>query len=605
MNLLGKFYDKKISSKGLGVFRIFFSLVLLLEVNRIFRYRQLYFDPIPFFETSPLSAEIPFIIWMLVLMMLIIGAFSRLMALINYIFVVIYISSIGAFEYHMDYTYIGISFLLIFVSISKSYSVDNLRERLNYSNLTHLHKPKEEASVLNYWLLLFVGVGLVYLDSVFFKLTSKNWTSGLGMWYPATLPQITIINNQWLLNQEILIKFLGYLTLFFEILFPFLFWVKRLRIPFLIIGVGLHIGIFIEFPIPYFALGVTGVYALLVPNHFWKTIERKIKIKKPSLTLFYDAECPLCMKTRVVLSFFDIFNAVEFRSVQEGFGSDKRLEGFSMDSLLDSIHAFDSQGNVYEGVAAYKKVFLRIPVFFIVGALMHIPGISHLASSVYNFVAVNRRVERCNADNCGFLPAPQIKRKDEAMLSHNFKLRDFRIMGLVVFLVVVIFLQVIGHFNKPFSNKTANIVHAKICAASCKLLGVTEHGVFMDDHFKGFDKVYTVSYNGKLLPFYTENGMPDYYLRGGSWVYFNFRTNKGGRSINHTKLKRGFDRYVMFWAYKNNISLNNARFKLLKKDIYLPSEWEPNVLSNNLATPWEEIGEMVWTNNKATFVLQE
>ena len=605
MNLIRKLYDKKISSKGLGVFRIFFSLVLLLEVIRIYRFRELYYDPIPFIEPSALSAEIPFFIWMLALVMLSMGAFSRLMALINYLFVVVYISSIGEFEYHMDYTYIGISFLIIFLSIYKSYSVDNLFERLKYSNLTYLHAPKETTSVLNYWLVLFIGVGLVYLDSVFFKMTSRNWTSGLGMWYPATLPQITIIDSQWLLNQEVLIKFLGYLTLVFEILFPFLFWVKKLRIPFLIIGIGLHLGILIEFPIPYFALGVVGVYLLLVPNHWWRSLESKIKLKRQRLTLHYDNECPLCMRTRIILSYFDVFNAIEFKSVQEDANLHKKLEGYPLETLLSTMHAVDIKGKVLTGVNVYKKAFMYMPVFSIAGVLMYIPGISHLASRIYNYISVNRKVERCNADNCGFLPAPQKKDKDQMMLSHNFKFKDTKIAGLVLFLFGVVFLQVIGHFNRPFSSDLANTIHAKICAASCKLLGVTEHGVFMDGHFAGFDKVFTVSYNDELLPFYTENGMPDFYLRGGTWVYFNFRVNKGGRNIQHPKLKKGFERYVTYWAYKNNISLDKAKFKLLKKEIYLPSEWEPNVLRDNLKRPWQEIGEMIWVDDKATFVLQE
>ena len=89
MSFICKLYDKKLSSKGLGVFRVFFSLVLLLEVIRIFRYRQLYFDPIPFIETSSLSAEMPFVIWMLVLFMLLIGAYTRIMAILNYVFIII------------------------------------------------------------------------------------------------------------------------------------------------------------------------------------------------------------------------------------------------------------------------------------------------------------------------------------------------------------------------------------------------------------------------------------------------------------------------------------------------------------------------------------
>lgn len=605
MNFIKKLYDKKISSKGLGVFRIFFSLVLLLEVFRIFRFRQLYFDPIPFIETSALSAEIPFVIWMFALFMLVIGAFTRMMALINYIFIIIYISSIGAFEYHMDYTYTGVGFIMIFLSVSKSYSIDHLINKLKYSNLSQIHVPKETTSVLSYWLLLFVGIGLVYLDSVFFKMTSKIWTSGLGMWYPASLPQFTIFNNQWLLNQKVLIISLGYLTFTFEILFPFIFWMKKLRIPFLIIGIGLHLGILLEFPIPYFALGVVAVYALMIPNCFWNIVEQKIKTKKPSLTLFYDAECPLCMKTRIVLSYFDVLNKLAFQSVQESINSNKKLEGFPKEEVLKNIHAIDIKGTVYSGITTYKKAFLRTPIFFVLGVLLHLPGISHIAKIVYSYIAKNRSVERCTAENCGFLPAPKKIEKDKIKLLHGFNRKDLKVITLTIFIFGVIFLQILVNFKQPFSNDYANTIHSYVKKASSKLLGITQHGVFMDGHYKNYNKVFTVSYNNKLLPFYNENGMPDNYLRGGSWVNFSFRVNKGGRNINNVELRKGLERYVSFWAYKNNIRLDNTRFKLLKKEINLPLKWKFNVLQDNLNTPWEEIGEMVWKNNQATFELNK
>ena len=105
------------------------------------------------------------------------------------------------------------------------------------------------------------------------------------------------------------------------------------------------------------------------------------KAKEPSLILFYDAECPLCMKTRIVLSYFDVFKSLDFKSVQENSNSNKKLEGLSKESLLNNIYAIDSKGAMYSGIDTYKKAFLQTPVFFILGLLLHIPGISHLAKT--------------------------------------------------------------------------------------------------------------------------------------------------------------------------------------------------------------------------------
>ncbi|MBF4985473.1 hypothetical protein FNJ87_14430 [Nonlabens mediterrranea] len=65
----------------------------------------------------------------------------------------------------------------------------------------------------------------------------------------------------------------------FEIVFPFLFWLKRFRLPLLIIGLGLHLGILFSYPIPLFALAMINVYLLLVPISFWIKILSFFKIK--------------------------------------------------------------------------------------------------------------------------------------------------------------------------------------------------------------------------------------------------------------------------------------------------------------------------------------
>ncbi|WAC01921.1 hypothetical protein N7U66_19075 [Lacinutrix neustonica] len=45
-----------------------------------------------------------------------------------------------------------------------------------------------------------------------------------------------------------------------------------MRLPIVIIGLGLHLGIFLEFPIPYFAIGVVAIYFLLVPVSIWDRV---------------------------------------------------------------------------------------------------------------------------------------------------------------------------------------------------------------------------------------------------------------------------------------------------------------------------------------------
>ena len=263
-----RFYHIKISAYGLGLFRITFFSVMLFEVITLFQYRHLIYDEIPYLQPYELNLSYPHFFWMIALVCVIVGIKTRIAALVNYFLSLALIGTIGSYEYHMFYAYMGVSFFAIIMPMERALSIDAL-----VSKYKRLVKGKPigipKTSVLSYTILLFVGVGLVYFDSIFHKLQSFHWMNGLGVWYPSSIPQIVIRDFTQVLNMKYLMLFLGYLVVLFEAAFIFTFWFKPVRIPYLLIGIGLHMGIYLVYPIPYFALGVTAMYILLVPVGFW------------------------------------------------------------------------------------------------------------------------------------------------------------------------------------------------------------------------------------------------------------------------------------------------------------------------------------------------
>src|SRR5690606_30428913 len=125
------------------------------------------------------------------------------------------------YEYHMFYIYMTINFVILFVNLSRSTSLDRLIAKLKFSTSRVTYEPPNNTSVLSYFVIILVGIGFVYFDSVFYKFSSPLWLNGLGVWLPASVPQITHVNTTFLLNQKWLMLFLGYLTLVFETIFIF------------------------------------------------------------------------------------------------------------------------------------------------------------------------------------------------------------------------------------------------------------------------------------------------------------------------------------------------------------------------------------------------
>uniref|UniRef100_UPI0040484379 hypothetical protein n=1 Tax=Flavobacterium sp. TaxID=239 RepID=UPI0040484379 len=279
-----KSFDKQINSTGFDVFRIFYSIVLLFEIGQMYYFRHLIFDRVPYLYEAEINFGIPIAIWFFSVLLVLFGAFTRFATILNYLLGLILIGSIKSFEYHVFYAYMGINFFLIFLPISNVFSIDRLLLKLKYSNTTFQYIPTKKTNQLYYFILPLVAIGFVYFDSVFYKLSSQMWLDGLGSWLPSSLPMITHTNNSWFLNNEWLVKIIGWFTIIFEAVFIFIFFRKKWRVPVFIVGFILHLGILIQFPIPWFALTVCAVYILIIPVGIWQKI---FKVKNKSSLILY------------------------------------------------------------------------------------------------------------------------------------------------------------------------------------------------------------------------------------------------------------------------------------------------------------------------------
>ncbi len=263
----------------------------------------------------------------------------------------------------------------------------------------------------------------MYFDSVFFKLASPMWREGLGSWLPSSLPMITHVNTSVLLNCEYLIKLVGWITIVFEALFLFLFFKKKWRILTFILGMILHLGILLQFPIPWFALTVCSVYLLLVPVSFWqKLFQTK---NSPTLTFFYDANCPVDSRTKIIISHLDWFNKVDFKTVQFDSKENDALKEITLDSLLVGAFSVDFNGNVYKGFDTYLQVLKRIFYLYPLSILLRIPGIYHIAKSLFNYTNSVENAHECKEEN-SIYNSDRLPNNNQIKIFKNLTLLDLK-----------------------------------------------------------------------------------------------------------------------------------------------------------------------------------
>lgn len=586
-------FTTKVDAIGLSIFRMFYSVVLFFELLQLYIFRSIIYDKDPSKYVGEIDVSFIFYFWFVVVIFLFLGLFTRYVTILNYIFGVIIFSSAIKFEYHVFYAYVGINFLLVFMPISRVLSLDSLLQKLKYSNLYKPFLVDRKVLKINYIVPVFVGIGLVYFDSIFHKFSSKMWMDGLGVWLPSSLPMVTWNDTSILLNQKWLMLFLGYLVLVFETVFIFLFWFKRFRVPFFLLGTFFHIGILIAYPIPWFALAVIGVYLLLVPVKYWRFLASKMKFKNPIYTFYYDLECPLCNKVVIVIRHFDVFGTVSCLPVQGNYKNNQALLNYDEETLLINIHGVTNSGKVVSGFWAYVELLKAMRYTYLIGLLVSLPLISFIGQKVYNYIAGNRLTERCTAENCAIpVYSPPPSEQDDFLLKGWNQIRITKVFWQFVilflsfgqFLMIWFTTFVQSNFPKVESfNKVVSIPYENSKWFYQEFFGLTHHPVFMfKNHFEGYKvifKVESIDSNGnkKLVPLLDENGMcTNSYANGCFWVNSTFRVN--GPNFDIKTYEKGIIPYLNYFATKN--SVKPIQYIFYVKEIQPLEEWQKDFLKN-------------------------
>ncbi|WP_366184819.1 DCC1-like thiol-disulfide oxidoreductase family protein [Flavobacterium ovatum] len=606
------YFNLKIDAIGLSVFRMFYSIVLFLEIKQLFTFKNIIYDKDPFVSIGELDVTFLFYFWFVTLFLLFLGLFTRFATILNYIFSVIIFSSASKFEYHVFYIYVGLNFLLMFIPIARVFSFDSLFQKLKYTSIGRRFTVDRKVLQINYFMPVFAAIGLVYFDSVFHKFSSKMWMDGLGVWLPSSLPMVTWNDTSILLNQQWLMLFLGYLVLVFETLFIFLFWFKRFRVPFLCLGLFFHIGILIAYPIPWFALTVIATYMLMVPVGFWSKIANRIKNKKPTYTFYYDAECPLCNKVVVIIKHFDVLATINCITVQGNYQNDVALQSYTEEDLLINIHGVTNSGKVSVGFWAYVQLLKKMKYSYPIGLFISLPVISILGQKAYRFIAGNRLTERCTVENCA-IPVyhKPVGETDDLLIKGLNKLSItqffwkvilvFLFFGQVLFIWQTSFVQ--NNFPKVnYANKIMVVPYNFSKGFLKRYIGLTAHDVFLDNHFVNYNHEIKISYlskNGNIitLPLINNDGMPFGYTSGIIWrnLSFNVVTAK----IEKAKIEKGILAYIKY--FKKGFCLTNESIILYIKEIETPSNWEKDFLKKQIDKPWVEIGQAEFVKDSLVF----
>ncbi len=99
---------------------------------------------------------------------------------------------------------------------------------------------------------------------------------------------------------------------------------------------------------------------------------------KPEVTVWYDSDCPLCLREIALMRRLDRRAAIDFVDIQAGRGCP-----LDQATLLARFHAQERGLPVVSGAAAFAAMWRAIPVLRPLGLLARLPPVLWLLERAY------------------------------------------------------------------------------------------------------------------------------------------------------------------------------------------------------------------------------
>lgn len=164
--------------------------------------------------------------------------------------------------------------LFLFVkskSLMKGYEV--LRDRFGLNNNFYVNKMH------NIFVLgIMIQICIVYFFAGLHKLQGEVWLNGTALYYilnSADFSAYTI--NEYITKSSVMVTFLTWFTILFQLMFPVLVWFSKTKKMMLILGILLHLGIFLFMRIDNFSYVMLACYAVFFTDSEFRFFKTKIK----------------------------------------------------------------------------------------------------------------------------------------------------------------------------------------------------------------------------------------------------------------------------------------------------------------------------------------
>ena len=310
--------------------------------------------------------------------------------------------------HHPEAIYAIMLWVLAIAPSGEALSGDGLRRRIDRALGGMRFEPITAADELSDYARWPLRVGqwllvLAYLSAGLSKLTNGGlaWFNGYTLVYYLVQDGVRW-GNETVLTLARYPALCGAISIWatlFELTFAIPVLVPRLVWPYVLTGVAMHTGIYLLQRAPFFTFIALYIVFLESLRATWPASLRPASARP--WTIVYDGLCPLCIRSMVILDYFDLRRQLRYVDFERDWtAAAATAPALTPERARVAMHVVSPNGQVYSGFPAFRALSRVLPILWPVLPLFYAPLSSRVGPVVYRIVAGNRGRLVCRADTC-------------------------------------------------------------------------------------------------------------------------------------------------------------------------------------------------------------
>jgi predicted DCC family thiol-disulfide oxidoreductase YuxK len=260
---------------------------------------------------------------------------------------------------------------------------------------------------------------VIYTTAGLMKAFGEKWTNGTALYLISQVDAFSSPAFAPMFENPLISTAAAYGTVLFQVWFAVAV-LSRLRLLWLVVGMGLHTGIGVMMGLVSFSLTMMAMDLCFVTDdeyaRFFRwlhELRRRLAPRpapEPSLILYIDGYCPVCRATGQQLRRWDRRQAIEQRSFRHD-GSYQDY-GISEAALESRMHAVERRtGQVFAGFQAVCLVVRHLPLGWLAAPVLRLLGRLGWGDRIYDALAARRTIvpdaRACDSNGCA-VPARSV-----------------------------------------------------------------------------------------------------------------------------------------------------------------------------------------------------